>query len=85
MATRRITDEEFLGWNYYHTMESGFWVYYAPDSLEAALVDPGTHEIMFIIDRKKNEKLYQHPNMKKFTKKAFGKPLDIEFNPRAVI
>ncbi|MBU0847287.1 hypothetical protein KKH23_08915 [Patescibacteria group bacterium] len=67
---KRIIDEEFLGWQFYNTTDSGYEIYQAPDSLEAAMVDPTTREILFLMDRGTGEKLYQHPNVKKFAKMA---------------
>jgi len=67
---KRITDIEFLGWQFYNTTDSGYWIYQAPDSLEAAMVDPTTREILFLMDRNTGEKLYQHPDVKKFAKMA---------------
>ena len=85
MRPKKLSDPEFAGWSHYYTSESGFWVYYAPDSPDAAMIDPKTNEVIFIIDRSRNEKIYQHPNMDRFTKKAFGRSLDITFRPETII
>ena len=67
MSIKKLKDEEFLGWNYmWTTEESGKWIYYSPDNLQAAMVEPSNGEVLFIRERKHGERLYVHPNIKKF-------------------
>jgi hypothetical protein len=79
---KKIDDAEFKGWLYYQNTESGFWIYYSPDNLQAAMVDPATHEVLFIMDRPSQEALYRHPEIKKFAKIAAITRIMGKFSPR---
>lgn len=70
---RRMDDPEFRGWVFMSTSGSGKWLYLSPDNLQAAMVDPGTNEIIFIMDRASGEPLYTSPNAKKHAR--FGRVL----------
>jgi len=80
MRPKKITDQEFRGWLYYLSSGSGFWIYYSPDNSEAAMVDPATFEVLFLTDRSNGEKLYQHPEIKKFSTTL--RKLNSQLNPR---
>lgn len=67
---KKILDPEFKDWQYYQNSRSGFWIYYAPEDLRAAMVDPASLEVLFIMDRSSGEELYRHPEVKKFARIA---------------
>lgn len=74
--TKRIKDSEFKGWLYMSSSTSGKWIYNNPDNTEAAMVDPTTGEVIFIMDLASQEPLYVSPNAKKYAK-SFGRKLPI--------
>lgn len=70
---KRMDDPEFRGWMFMSSSRSGKWLYSSPDNLQAAMVEPTTNEILFIMDRISGAPLYASPNVKKHAR--FGRRL----------
>ncbi len=82
---KKIDDLEFKGWLYYQNTSSGFWIYYSPDNLQAAMVDPASHDVLFVMNRTTQEELYRHPEIKKFARTAaISRILQMGVIPRKV-
>ena len=67
---KRMDDPEFRGWSFMSTSESGKWLYLSPDNLQAAMVEPTTNEVLFVMDRPSGQPLYTSPNVKKHARFA---------------
>lgn len=82
---KKIDDPEFMGWLHYKNTRSGFWIYSSPDNLQAAMVDPALHEVLFIMDKTTGKELYRHPEIKKFARTAaITRSLEQGFMPRKI-
>jgi hypothetical protein len=67
---KRIGDPEFGGWQFMNMSQSGKWIYFSPDNLQAAMVEPTTAEVLFLMDRASGEPIYTSPNVKKHARFA---------------
>jgi len=65
---KKIVDPEFKGWIFYNSTRRGYWIYQSPDNVMAAMVDPVSFEVLFIMNRGTHQPLYTHPNIKKFAR-----------------
>lgn len=67
---KKITDDEFKGWPYMSSSESGKWLYFNPENTLSAMVEPSTFEVIFIMDLSTQEPIYTSINAKKYAKSS---------------
>lgn len=52
--------DDFKDWQAMHMTPSGFWVYFSPDNLLAALVDTERKDVLIISDRHTQTPIYEN-------------------------
>lgn len=83
---KRITDEEFKGWQAMNALlnNQNYWLYFSPDNTQAALVNTINNEVIFITDRRTGEQIYKSPNSQRHAQ-YFYAVRQTKFEPRKVI
>ena len=72
MSIKKIKDEEFIMWKPMNALprDRNMWIYINADNTQFALVNVISGDVIFIIDRASNEKLYTSPNAGKLAKQS---------------
>lgn len=69
MKEKKISDAEFAGYKAMNELRSqpGKWIYFSPCNRYAILVDIMTGDVLFEMDRRTKEKIYENPKARKAT------------------
>lgn len=83
---KRIGDKEFIGWQPMNALRNNpnYWIYFSPDNTQSALVNTINSEVIFIMNRATNERIYKSPSSQRHAQ-FFYAMQQPKFKPRTVI
>lgn len=73
-----IKNRRFINWRFIDQSPSGYMIYQNQNNTEAAMVDPRSGAILWIMDIATKLPIYTNPNIKKYLKKNKGRKIDFD-------